>query len=431
MPLKMPKIQPQDLQLIPLQWLCFILAFSFSVLFQAVYLFKENAFEYFNVSATETIILEQIRDYSFLTGAVLVAPILRSVGYKQIFRFSVLILLGLLAFVPFASELRFMMLLVMGISLCFAVCTVSSYASLAVLARSSEHHASMVSLLEGFAMVGSYVSYWLFGNLFKNHGLEWYYAFWVMIPLFLLVFLTDWSKLDSEVSFKKRSFMPRKDFAAFNREILSFSNNSIIVLFVFCLMFAAFSEVHYRIWITHYQSEVVIFPSFLGHNFISLTLLLMGIGRILTGILLLKVPKFWLVALCSAAVMIMVYYTEGLIQHTDVVIVEQLNEVPASSYLVLGSGVFLACLIPMIYSSLLAQVGKFRQSSLLCLTLVITVLSEQVSKRLSYALYEIFTPEIAYYFILIPVMLLFILFALFYHDLQGESKEIVINLNEE
>ncbi|TAF34910.1 MAG: MFS transporter [Cytophagales bacterium] len=406
--------------IVPLQWVFFVLALVFASLFQSVYLFKENAYEYFDVAASDILHLELVRDYSFLAGAVLIAPLLRSLGHKRVILVSVIGLSLLMILMPWAKDVLVMSILVGGISLTFAVCTIGIYASFAVLARSVAHHASMVSLFEGFSLLGMCLSYVLFGQSLKTYGFEWKYGFWVLLPLLAIVLMADWRMMNQDKTFEKRRFTPKKDFNSFLREVISFSNNSVVIIFVVCLMMTAVTEIHFKNWITHYTETEIRLPNFIKSNFFALVILMMGLGRLLTGALLLKVSKLVLVVACVGVSAFGVYFTVDQVVKQNLIAITKLNDVPLSLYFVLGTAVFSASITPMVYSSLLGQVGKYRQGSLLCLVLVITILSEQVSKTISAFLYETFSFHIAYFFILIPLTLIFVLFELFYRDLRSE-----------
>ncbi len=174
--------------------------FVFAILLNSVGIVIEKSIDVYRVTESQASLLEAFKDLPIAFVSFLVASFLPRFGYKK----AMLTALGIVFFgcllMIFGNSFFYTKVLFLTIGVSFALIKLSVYSLIGILTSSKKEHASMMSSIEGFFMVGIALAYFLFPAFYSENEDSWLNVYYLLCGLILISFVfLLFSKLEYEV----------------------------------------------------------------------------------------------------------------------------------------------------------------------------------------------------------------------------------------
>lgn len=395
--------------------------FVFAILLNSVGIVIAKSINVYGVSESKASVLEAFKDLPIAIVSFLVASFLPRFGYKKAMLTGLAIVFFGCLYMLFGNTFFHTKILFMSVGISFALIKLSVYSLIGIITDSKKEHSSLMSSIEGFFMVGIALAYFLFpafySNTNENAWLNVYYVLMVLIVLSFIFLL--FSKVQYEV----------EAIGSNIKEDLLYSLKLIIVPLVLVFLISAFLfvmiEQGIMTWLPRFNEKIFSFSEALSVQMAVIFALSLALGRFVAGYLTKKFSWVYLVIVCvliSGGILLAVLpqlQTDTESQN----IIENLSEVPYLGYIIPLIGLFIAPIYPLLNSTVLSSLPKSLHSPMSGLIIIFSALGGTLGSRIVGELFESVGGANAFYFLLIPMVLL-IVFVLLIDKIS--KKEVVI-----
>jgi len=377
----------------------------------------------FDISKGEASILEGFKDIPIAIFSFLVASFLPRLGIKK----GMLLALGAVAIICFcipllADQFWYFKLLFAVVGISFAIIKVSVFATIGLVTKNSAGHSSFMSIIEGFFMVGV-----LLGNVFfslfvddDNPGSrEWLNVYWYLgIISLLAAALLMYAKLD-EGPAKTEKFIPSQAFLG----MLKLVFRPLVLIFVASAFLFVLIEQSFMTWTPTFYKDVLKVPSSMGIQAGAVLAGAFAVGRLLAGLVLRKVHWLTLTLTCvilvGSFILLNLPLSNNLPERLDTI---TWFNAPLIVYIFPLIGLFMSPVYPTINSVVLSALPTHMHSSMSGLIVVFSALGGTTGSIITGHLFEAFGGTQAFYFSLIPIVLMCITLILLHKQTQKLIK---------
>lgn len=384
--------------------------FVFAILLNSVGIVIEKSIDVYKVTESQASVLEAFKDLPIAIVSFLVASFLPRFGYKKAMLTAlVIVFLGCLVII-FGNSFFYTKILFLCIGISFALIKLSVYSLIGILTSSKKEHASMMSSIEGFFMVGIACAYFLFPAFYSDDNENaWLNVYFVLCVLIMLSFIF---LLFSKVEYKIEAI------GSSTMEDIKQSVKLIVVPLVLVFIISAFLfvmiEQGIMTWLPTFNKKIFNFNSVLSVQMASVLALSLALGRFIAGFLTKYIKWAHLVIICvviSGSILIYVLpqlkvNIEGLTEITSI------TDVPVLGFILPLIGLFIAPIYPLLNSTVLSALPKSLHSPMSGLIIIFSALGGTLGSRIVGELFGRVGGANAFYFLLIPMGLL-IVFVLF------------------
>ncbi|WP_133127800.1 MFS transporter [Legionella nagasakiensis] len=377
----------------------------FAILLNSVGAVILQVIHHYGVSKQHASTLEGFKDLPIAIISFLFASFLPRLGYKSALQMS----LFLVAFACFAmpfiptfltTQIHF---LILGVS--FALVKVSIYASIGIITRNQQQHASLLNTVEGFFMVGVLLGNWLFSLFIHDSGSgnnEWLTVYWLLgglcvINLFLL----------------HSTAMPNVKMPNFNtflydfKRMLNLIAHSLVLVFILSTFIYVLIEQSISTWLPTFNHEILQFPRTMSVQAASIFAASLALGRLLAGILLRKMPWYHLLTGCVLAMAVLMIVILPATQDISIPSPITWQTAPLATFLLPLVGFFMAPIYPAISSVMLSTLPKSQHAAMTGLIVIFSALGGTTGSLLTGNLFNAFGGQKAFYLLLLPLTLLY------------------------
>jgi fucose permease len=394
--------------------------FVFAILLNSVGIVIEKSIDVYKVSESQASILEAFKDLPIALVSFLIASFLPRFGYKK----AMLVALAIVFFgclqMIFGNSFFYTKILFLTIGVSFALIKLSVYSLIGILTSSKKEHASMMSSIEGFFMVGIALAYFLFPAFYSSDENSWLNVYYLLCGLVAISFVfLLFSKIEYEVEAIGSSL----------KEDLMGSVKLMVVPLVLVFIISAFLfvmiEQGIMTWLPTFNKKIFNFNSVLSVQMASILALTLALGRFVAGFLTKYMNWVYLVIICVVVSGgILVYVLPQLQVSVDTLEeITSIKEVPMLGYILPLIGLFIAPIYPLLNSTVLSSLPKSLHSPMSGLIIIFSALGGTIGSRIVGELFESIGGANAFYFLLIPMTLL-IIFVLLIDRMS--KKEIAI-----
>ena len=394
--------------------------FVFAILLNSVGIVIEKSIDVYNVTESQASLLEAFKDLPIAIISFLVASFLPRFGYKKAMLTGLaIVFFGCLLMIS-GNTFFYTKILFLSIGISFALIKLSVYSLIGILTSSKKEHASMMSSIEGFFMLGIALAYFLFPAFYSEDENSWLNVYYVLCGLILISFIfLFFSKIEYKVesigSNLKEDLMGSLKLMAV-RLVLVF----IVSAFLFVMI-----EQGIMTWLPTFNKKIFNFSSVLSVQMASILALTLAFGRFVAGYLTKYMSWVYLVIICiviSGGILL------SVLPQLEVDIkalseIESITEVPMLGFILPLIGLFIAPIYPLLNSTVLSSLPKSLHSPMSGLIIIFSALGGTIGSRIVGELFESIGGANAFYFLLIPMSLL-IVFVLFIDKLS--KREIAI-----
>ena len=384
----------------------FLNYFVFAILLNSVGIVIAKSINVYHVSESQASLLEAFKDLPIAIVSFLIASFLPRFGYKKAMLSGLaLVFFGCLIMI-FGSSFVYTKILFLSIGVSFALIKLSVYSLIGIVTSTKKEHSSLMSSIEGFFMVGIASAYFLFPAFYsdtdENAWLNVYYLLSGLIVISFIFLL--FSKIEYEVEAIGSSL----------KEDLTRSLKLIIVPLVLVFLASAFFfvmiEQGIMTWLPRFNEKIFKFSTTLSVQMASILALSLALGRFLAGYLSKFMSWVTLVIICiviSGGILLSVL-PQLRVEIDSLVEIKSLADVPLLGYILPLIGLFIAPIYPLLNSTVLSSLPKNLHSPMSGLIIIFSALGGTIGSRIVGELFESIGGAKAFYFLLIPMVLLII-----------------------
>jgi len=384
----------------------FLNYFVFAILLNSVGIVIAKSINVYHVSESQASLLEAFKDLPIAIVSFIIASFLPRFGYKKAMLTGLaLVFFGCLIMI-FGNSFVYTKILFLSIGISFALIKLSVYSLIGVVTTSKKEHSSLMSSIEGFFMVGIASAYFLFPAFYsdtdENAWLNVYYLISGLIVISFIFLL--FSKIEYEVEAIGSSL----------KEDLKRSLKLIVVPLVLVFLASAFFfvmiEQGIMTWLPRFNEKIFKFSTTLSVQMASILALSLALGRFLAGYLSKFMSWVTLVIICiviSGGILLSVL-PQLKVEIDSLVEIKSLADVPMLGYILPLIGLFIAPIYPLLNSTVLSSLPKNLHSPMSGLIIIFSALGGTIGSRIVGELFESIGGAKAFYFLLIPMVLLIV-----------------------
>jgi FHS family glucose/mannose:H+ symporter-like MFS transporter len=360
----------------------------------------------FGIDKPTASLLEACKDLTIAASSFVVASFLPALGYRRSMMLSLAIVASACVFMPLYPGVRTTEMLFVCIGASFAMTKVAVYSSIGLLATDRAAHSRLTNIIEGLFMVGVLLGGWLFSAFIDRNAPanpSWLNVYWLLAAFAAGIFLLlATSSLDESAA--------RGMGAGGHGKSLSAMVGLIARPLVYCFLISAFLyvliEQSFGTWLPTFNREILKLPNTISVQLASILAGATAVGRIGAGLLLRRVPWYLLLYSCVVAMGVLVVLTLPLAQ--SVVARPDVGwfSAPLAAYLIPLIGLLMAPIYPIINSVALSSLPKPLHAAMTGLIVVFSALGGTLGSRITAIEFARFDGIHAFYFSLVPIMLL-------------------------
>lgn len=362
----------------------------------------------FGITTSKAATVELFKDVPIAITSFIVASFLPKIGLKKSMLLGLASVTIACCLLPFSNAFWNFKLFFLSIGVSFALVKISTYATIGVIAQDEKEHSSFMSTLEAIFMAGVLFGNFLisqFINDYEPKSTQWLTGYWVVGVISLVAFfLLLTVKIDErESKLENRSLV--NDF----KEMLQMIVKPLTIVFIISVFFYVLLEQSFSSWFPTFYKEILNAPSSMAIQAAAILAGATFIGRMLSGIILLRVKWIYLLSFCLICIAVIVLIALPMAKST-VISSEKVTwfNAPIVVYLMPLMGLFLAPIYPTINSTLLTAMPKHTHSSMSGLIMVFSAMGGTTGSILTGTIFQKFDGTTAFYFSLIPIVVIFI-----------------------
>jgi len=379
--------------------------FVFAILLNSVGIVIEKSIDVYKVTESQASVLEAFKDLPIALVSFLVASFLPRFGYKKAMLTALtIVFFGCLQMI-FGNTFLYTKILFLTIGVSFALIKLSVYSLIGILTDSKKEHASMMSSIEGFFMVGIAVAYFLFPAFYSSDENSWLNVYYLLCGLIAISFIfLLFSKVEYEVEAIGSSL--KEDL----KESVKLMIVPLVLVFIISAFLFVMIEQGIMTWLPTFNKKIFNFSSVLSVQMASILALSLALGRFVAGFLTKYINWVYLVTICVVVSGGILVYVLPKLQVSLEVIQEinSITDVPMLGFILPLIGLFIAPIYPLLNSTVLSSLPKSLHSPMSGLIIIFSALGGTIGSRIVGELFESVGGANAFYFLLIPMGLLIV-----------------------
>ena len=383
----------------------FLNYFVFAILLNSVGIVIEKSIDVYKVTESQASVLEAFKDLPIALVSFLIASFLPRFGYKKAMLTALAIVFIGCLYMVVGNTFFHTKVLFLSIGVSFALIKLSVYSLIGILTDSKKEHASLMSSIEGFFMVGIALAYFLFPAFYSEDENSWLNVYYLLCSLILISFVfLLFSKVEYEVEAIGSSLIDDL------KESLKLMIVPLVLVFIVSAFLFVMIEQGIMTWLPTFNKKIFNFNSVLSVQMASILALSLALGRFVAGFLTKYINWVVLVVVCvvfSGGILIYILpQLQGDIQSIGEI--TSLTQVPLLGYILPLIGLFIAPIYPLLNSTVLSSLPKNLHSPMSELIIIFSALGGTIGSRIVGELFESIGGAKAFYFLLIPMVLLII-----------------------
>ncbi len=384
----------------------FLNYFVFAILLNSVGIVILKSQKNYGVNEIQASTLEAFKDLPIAIVSFLIASFLPRIGYKK----AMLIGLGLVTFACISmyigNSFDSAKLLFATVGVSFALIKVSVYSLIGSITENQKEHNSLMSSIEGVFMIGIALAYFLFPAFNSETNPD----AWLNVYLFLsFISLLSFGFLFF-TKFENQTQILGVDLADDFRQMFKLFVKLLTIVFVISAFLFVMIEQGIMTWLPTFNDKVLHLPENISIMMASILAVSLAAGRLLAGQITKKIDWIWVLVFCIISAMFIVLFVLPKTVGLQVVKINLLSDIPLIGFAFPLVGLFIAPIYPLLNSVILSALPKKLHSSMTGLIVVFSALGGTIGSRIIGWLFMNQGPENAFYFTLIPMMLLLISF---------------------
>jgi len=382
--------------------------FLFGLLLNSVGIVILQSINSFGISKESAAVLEGFKDIPIAIVSFFVAALLPRLGYRRAMMIALAVVVAACLAMPLLREFWASKLFFLCVGAAFALVKVSVYASIGLLTRDKQDHASLMNTIEGIFMLGVLSGYWLFGAFIDAQNpasLGWLDTYWLLATICGINLLVMMAVRFDDRPARDDGARPLDDFIA----MLRLAARPLVYTFVFSLFLYVLIEQGIGSWLPTFNNQVLKLPASISVQITSLFALSLALGRLGAGQLLKHIPWHWLLSGCVLAMATLMLLTLPLSHQVEADPRAHWFNLPLVAYLFPLIGLFMAPIYPVLNSVVLSALPRQQQSSMAGLIILFSALGGTTGSMITGMMFSRFSGQTAFYLALVPMAIILLL----------------------
>ena len=383
----------------------FLNYFVFAILLNSVGIVIAKSIKVYGVDEKQASILEAFKDLPIAIVSFFIASFLPRIGYKKAMQLALLIVFFGCIGMRYGNSFWSAKLMFLSVGVSFALIKLSVYSLVGVVTETPQQHSALMSSIEGFFMVGIASAYFLFPAFYSDTNQNaWLNVYLLLCGLVLLSFLF---LSFSGISIKSETAGSdwREDMKASVRLVVI----PLVLVFIFSAFFFVMIEQGIMTWLPRFNEKIFKFSEKLSVQMASILAISLAAGRFLAGWLSKKISWSVIVISCAVlSVLLLIGILPQLKPADNVVELSSLLDVPMLGFVLPLIGLFIAPIYPLLNSTVLSHLPKSLHSPMSGLIIIFSALGGTLGSRIVGTLFKNIGGVKAFYFLIIPIVLLII-----------------------
>ena len=384
----------------------FLNYFVFAILLNSVGTVILQVQNNYGVSKMAASTLEPFKDLSIAIVSFLVASYFARIGYKRAMLLALAFVTAACLLMPSIGGFGMTKVLFATVGASFALIKISVYSTIGIITNDKHEHASLMSFIESFFMVGVLTGPFIFTAFVDDAHPEstaWLSTYYILAAISGLAFLLLWSTPLDESSIKSE---PEKPLSKDIYEMLELVVKTLVLVFVVSAFFYVLIEQSIMSWLPTYNNQVLKLPTTLSIQMGGILAFSIALGRFLAGIALRKLSWFPVLAGCLLAASALVLFAIPLATGVDGSQATGWAEAPFAAFVFPLIGLFLAPIYPTINSAVLSAMPARMHGPMTGLIVIFSALGGSTGSLLTAFIFDKFGGQTAFYFSLLPIAIL-------------------------
>ncbi|AOW21552.1 MFS transporter [Urechidicola croceus] len=379
--------------------------FVFAILLNSVGIVISKSINVYGVTESSASILEAFKDLPIAIVSFFIASFLPRLGYKK----GMLIALAIVFFgclgMYYGNSFWSAKLMFLTVGVSFALIKLSVYSLIGVITNDSKEHSALMSSIEGFFMVGIASAYFLFPAFYSDTNPDaWLRVYLLLAVLILASFLFlafSNIQIDAETS--------GSDWKEDIKNSISLIVIPLVLVFICSAFFFVMIEQGVMTWLPRFNEKIFSFSEKLSVQMASILAISLAIGRFIAGWLTKRISWVKIVIGCAAlSIILLLSVLPQLKTDGDVTTLSKLSEIPFLGFVLPLIGLLIAPIYPLLNSAVLSNLSKNLHSPMSGLIIISSALGGTLGSRIVGTLFEKVGGVNAFYFLIIPIILLII-----------------------
>lgn len=391
----------------------FINYFIFAILLNSVGTVILQVQTTYGITESSASVLEAFKDLSIAIMSFLVASYITRIGYKKSMLLALIIVTIACLGMPLVNQFWMTKLLFGAVGVSFALIKVSVYGTIGLVVKDKNEHISLMNFVESFFMVGILSAGFIFSFFMDDKNPQstaWVNVYYLLAGLSFLAFVLllttkmDESSLKNGIEVKATG-----DFEEMFKLVLV----PVVLVFVSSAFIYVLIEQSIMSWLPTFNSKVLHLPNSLSVQMAGILAASTAIGRFLAGMVLKKFKWLTVLIICVLLSGGMVLLALPLAQNLSNEAITGWGNAPLVAFVFPMIGLFIAPIYPSINSVILSTLPTRQHGVMSGLIVIFSALGGTTGSLITGYIFEHFGGQSAFYFSLIPMVILIICLLIF------------------
>lgn len=383
--------------------------FVFAILLNSVGILIQKSINTYGVDELQASSLEAFKDLSIAVVSFIVGSFLPRLGFKKGMLIALALVFAGCLGMYWGNSFASVQILFACVGISFAIIKVSVYTLIGLVTNNEKEHNSLLSSVESFFMIGIATGFVVFPLFYSDTNPDaWLRIYLVLAALvavsFLILLFSDF-KLKYEIP----GTSVGKDFT----EMIKLIKRPMVIVFAIAAFMYVMTEQGIMSWLPTFNQKVLHLPEKTSVFMAVILMLSIALGRYLSSLLVKKISWYYILSFCLIAAALMVLFVLPQTQKLQPKEIKTLSDVPVIAYVFPLIGLFLAPVYPLINSFVLSSTEKIFHSPMASLLVFFSAIGGTLGSRLVGYLFKNIGGAKAFYFSLIPLVILLVCLWLF------------------
>lgn len=383
--------------------------FVFAILLNSVGILIQKSINTYGVDELQASSLEAFKDLSIAVVSFIVGSFLPRLGFKKGMLIALALVFAGCLGMYWGNSFASVQILFACVGISFAIIKVSVYTLIGLVTNNEKEHNSLLSSVESFFMIGIATGFVVFPLFYSDTNPDaWLRIYLVLAALvavsFLILLFSD---------FKLKYEIPGTSIGKDFTEMIKLIKRPMVIVFAIAAFMYVMTEQGIMSWLPTFNQKVLHLPEKTSVFMAVILMLSIALGRYLSSLLVKKISWYYILSFCLIAAALMVLFVLPQTQKLQPKEIKSLSDVPVIAYVFPLIGLFLAPVYPLINSFVLSSTEKIFHSPMASLLVFFSAIGGTLGSRLVGYLFKNIGGAKAFYFSLIPLVILLVCLWLF------------------
>ncbi len=383
--------------------------FVFAILLNSVGILIQKSINTYGVDELQASSLEAFKDLSIAVVSFIVGSFLPRLGFKKGMLIALALVFAGCLGMYWGNSFASVQILFACVGISFAIIKVSVYTLIGLVTNNEKEHNSLLSSVESFFMIGIATGFVVFPLFYSDTNPDaWLRIYLVLAALvavsFLILLFSD---------FKLKYEIPGTSIGKDFTEMIKLIKRPMVIVFAIAAFMYVMTEQGIMSWLPTFNQKVLHLPEKTSVFMAVILMLSIALGRYLSSLLVKKISWYYILSFCLIAAALMVLFVLPHTQELQPKEIKTLSDVPVIAYVFPLIGLFLAPVYPLINSFVLSSTEKIFHSPMASLLVFFSAIGGTLGSRLVGYLFKNIGGAKAFYFSLIPLVILLVCLWLF------------------